>query len=937
VKKKKKSKPATGSVASAPAARAAPAPVAGVRLLSALLLALLLAPAVWLAYLPMTDLPQHLAAASILWNLDDPRYGFSAWYRPAWDQTLYALPYLVTMAFAPFASLELGMRVVVLLALVSLPIGVFALLRALGKPEWLALLSLPLVYNRAFFWGFVSFQLALGFALLALAILVRPPRGWRSELPLALLCALIVITHPYGVLMIGGYLLLWLLFGERQALARHALALSPLLLGALAWSVWAGAHPDPRVIVFSPLLERLDDFEESVLGGYRDASEAHLMIWFLIAWAVLAAARLPWSRQRWRALSHHERLLWVFVAVNLLFFALGPSYTSVVGETHMRHAVIAIALLPALAGRELSPRSARRAIVALALLGIVTIANAWVHLVRFDREARGFDQVVEQIPFGARLLPLIWDSNGEVMRTHPYWHFGAYAQARRGGLLVYTFPRVFKNLPVRMREDAQIPPTPSRLFERASLFDYRAFGYAYDHILVRAGETKGRDNFPEFPYQKVFEAPPWQLWRAAPPSEAPPERVEAERLGTVSLFRPAEPGRGFVFLFSDLSGFDDDLAQAARALAAEGAAVVGVDLPAYLKGLAASDDGCHYVVAELEALSQRLQRELGFEGYRTPLLAGAGAGGTLAYAALAQSPAATVAGAICLDPAPVLGTRVPLCPGAPSQPGESGGFRYGAITEFPGTLRILRPVPGQTRTPGQQLVAALTPLIAQAPAGSRAASLAALPLVEVPAQKTGELFAVIYSGDGGWRDLDKTIAEILAGRGVPVVGVDSLRYFWRAKTPDQVARDLAAILEVYRERWGARKVLLIGYSFGAGILPFAVNRLPEPERASVVQLSLLGLEPTAAFEFHVSGWLGGAGKGPPVLPELLRIDPSLVQCVYGEQEESTLCRAPELAGAERIHTQGGHHFDGDYPALARKILAGAERRLQAGKQGERSS
>ena len=125
----------------------------------------------------MTDLPQHLAVASILWNIDDPRFGFAAFYEVAWDRSLYVLPYLVAMALAPFASLEAGMRVVVVLSLASLPIGVFALLRALGKPEWLALLALPLVYNRAFFWGFVNFQLALGFALLALAILVRPPRG----------------------------------------------------------------------------------------------------------------------------------------------------------------------------------------------------------------------------------------------------------------------------------------------------------------------------------------------------------------------------------------------------------------------------------------------------------------------------------------------------------------------------------------------------------------------------------------------------------------------------------------------------------------------------------------------------------------------------------------------------------------------------------------
>ena len=47
--------------------------------------------------------------------------------------------------------------------------------------------------------------------------------------------------------------------------------------------------------------------------------------------------------------------------------------------------------------------------------------------------------------------------------------------------------------------------------------------------------------------------------------------------------------------------------------------------------------------------------------------------------------------------------------------------------------------------------------------------------------------AVIYSGDGGWRDIDKDIAGALQEKGIPVVGVDSLRYFWSEKTPDQVA------------------------------------------------------------------------------------------------------------------------------------------------------
>ena len=97
-------------------------------------------------------------------------------------------------------------------------------------------------------------------------------------------------------------------------------------------------------------------------------------------------------------------------------------------------------------------------------------------------------------------------------------------------------------------------------------------------------------------------------------------------------------------------------------------------------------------------------------------------------------------------------------------------------------------------------------------------------------------------------------------------------------------------------------------------------------RADVLQISLLGLEPRAPFEIAVSGWLGGVpADAAPVLPELERLELARVQCFYGAEEEQTLCPDPALARAEIVRTSGGHHFDGDYEALARRILAGADR------------
>ena len=932
----------------------ASAPNPGARLLLVLAASLLLAaPALVFAYLPMTDLPQHWAAVRILHSLDDPQYGLAANYVTAWSDTLYLLPYGLALGLAKLLPFEAAMRGTVFLSLLAYPLGVLALLRALGKPVWLGLLALPLVYNRAVFWGALHFNFSLGLALVACAQLATPRRGWRGELAAGATCAAVVLANPYGVLLVLGFAALVFAFGDRRGLPRRWLPLGVLAAGIAAW-LWLGngSFPPGRFF-FEPLASRLTRFDDEILGGYRGHWEDLLLIAWLATWILFSHDSLPMTRRRWRMLAPPARAVCVLpLLCACLYFAL-PTHTAYAKAVHFRFALLAAAWLPLAAGSDVLVRRPRLSRAALAALALATLALAWVQLARFDREARSFEAVLERLPEQPKVLALTFDRDGRVMRTAPYLHFLAYAQARRGGMIAASFVGEFWQLPLREAPGSDRPSSPPDFAWRPKDFDPDGFGAWYDWVIVRARHFGARESLPDTAYELALDAPPWRLYRARPRPAVAPEALEAGRLGKVSLFRAVAPARGFLFLFSDVDGLDPDLVQTAGALAARGTTVVGVDLPQYLHGLAASDDGCHYVVAEIEALSQRLQRELGYERYRSPLLAGVGAGGTLAYAALAQAPAATLGGALSVDPAASLGTRVPLCAGAPSTVVAGQGFAYAPRAELPARLRIATSAPAseglralakadprtewvgaQGATPGARLAVALAPLLTPDGGEPRAASLAGLPLIEIPAQQPGELFAVIYSGDGGWRDLDKTVAEILARRGVPVVGVDSLRYFWHAKTPEQVARDLAAILDSFQGRWGTPHALLVGYSFGAGILPFAFNRLPVSARAAVVQISLLGLEPTAPFEFHVSGWLGGrADDGPAVLPELVRIDPALVQCVYGDEEEQTLCRARELARCERIHTSGGHHFDGDYEGLALKILAGAERRLAAARHG----
>ncbi|MEK0082234.1 virulence factor family protein [Benzoatithermus flavus] len=431
--------------------------------------------------------------------------------------------------------------------------------------------------------------------------------------------------------------------------------------------------------------------------------------------------------------------------------------------------------------------------------------------------------------------------------------------------------------------------------------------------------------------------------------------VDGLNLGHLELIEPEGEPRGLVFLLSDADGLTPGLEAAATKLAGElGVIVAPVDLPGSLRRLEAEaeSDGseCLYLVGDIEEASQRIQAQGKRERYLTPIVAGTGAGAAVAYVALAQSPDATIDGAASDGFSTRIVTQKPFCGEAPPHPAAEGGFAYGPSERpLPGWWRVA--VPPEDATAARSFAAAVASnqekTVLEASAGSDLAArlvlllrppveaaqaesqtVADLPLVELPVAGKGRYMAVIYSGDGGWRDIDKDIAGRLQASGIPVVGVDSLRYFWSAKTPEQVGSDLALILDHYREAWGRPDVVLAGYSFGADILPFAYNRLPPDQKQHVRRLSLLGVSSSADFEIHVTGWLGvNEHEGSlPTLPELRAIPHGLIQCFYGEEEEDPVCARPELADTQLVKTGGGHHFDGNYEKLADEILAGLPQR-----------
>jgi type IV secretory pathway VirJ component len=182
--------------------------------------------------------------------------------------------------------------------------------------------------------------------------------------------------------------------------------------------------------------------------------------------------------------------------------------------------------------------------------------------------------------------------------------------------------------------------------------------------------------------------------------------------------------------------------------------------------------------------------------------------------------------------------------------------------------------------------------------------------------------ALLLTGDGGWASIDRRIAHDFSARGIPVVGLDSRSYLREEHSPEQAARDAARIIRKYTAAWAVQRVAIVGYSRGADMAPFVVNRLPADLRREVTLVALLGPAERANFQFHWADLLTDHSRPSdrPILPELERLRGTPVLCVYGKDEKESLCRLADTSAVRVNQRSGNHHFDGDYDAIASVIL-----------------
>jgi type IV secretory pathway VirJ component len=428
------------------------------------------------------------------------------------------------------------------------------------------------------------------------------------------------------------------------------------------------------------------------------------------------------------------------------------------------------------------------------------------------------------------------------------------------------------------------------------------------------------------------------------------DSVNVAPFGKVYIYKITETPRNVVILISGDGGWKFGVVGFAETFSKMDNLVIGVDILRYYKDLRQRTGDCYNVSADFVQLATVIEKRYNYAEYIPPVIMGYSSGATLVYGILAQSRPGTFKGGISLGFCPDIELPKMLCQiNGLTEKVDIEGKKYfllpdaklgnkwivlhgklDKVCDYNETVDFVK------KTADAELITlpntghgfskwndfmpewkdAFNRLIEKnsndKPVNVNTDYVKNLPIVITNAklQNKDAPVALLVSGDGGWYGFEQSIADKLANHGIPTLGLDAKKYFWKRRTPEETASDMIKALNFYSKEWGRERFLLIGYSLGAEIVPFITSRLPGEMSDKVTLTVLLSPETTTDFEIHVSNMLGIGNRQNTfqVMDEIIKaqIVPTLI--IIGDGEKT---RVPELLTGTSVKIKkipGDHHY-----------------------------
>lgn len=432
--------------------------------------------------------------------------------------------------------------------------------------------------------------------------------------------------------------------------------------------------------------------------------------------------------------------------------------------------------------------------------------------------------------------------------------------------------------------------------------------------------------------------------------------------GYLHLYKPTQTINNAIICVSGDGGWNEGIESIALKIKSPNTLLIGVDVRHMLKYMRESNASCLYPAADFEEMSQFVQKKMGYKTYFTPILLGYSSGATLVYGLLAQAPQNTFKGAIVFGFCPDLDINKPLCAGSGKfeciKRNDNKGYNLGPVSnlsapfismqgtadqicDYASTMAFLKNVPhaqvislpkvGHAYTVEEnwvpqfkQAYSHLLSITQDAPVPNQAEMKIDLPIkiTETLGTAKSDNMVLMISGDGGWTGFDQQIASEFALHGMPVVGLNSLKYFWNKKTPEQTAHDVLMLVDKYSVTWKKENIVLVGYSFGADVMPFIYNRLPGNIKNRIQYVGLLSPSKDTDFEVHVSDLLnfGSSERALKVPAEIEKMDAPHITCFFGKDEDDVPVNELPKQNCRVVFLEGGHHYENSFNMIYKSVL-----------------
>jgi type IV secretory pathway VirJ component len=195
------------------------------------------------------------------------------------------------------------------------------------------------------------------------------------------------------------------------------------------------------------------------------------------------------------------------------------------------------------------------------------------------------------------------------------------------------------------------------------------------------------------------------------------------------------------------------------------------------------------------------------------------------------------------------------------------------------------------------------------------------------AAKAFRASVVLISGDRGWGVVEKGLEAGFTVQRMAVSRVDSSLSFASSRSLEEIAREVEASIE------DRRPVVLVGYSFGADLIPMVWSKLQASFQNRVITIALIAPTHTGSTVIDPTDRYDPSELPMTVLAEHhAKLPADRVMCIFGREERLSgysSCPDRHLSKSHLIEIDGGHELGGHATFIASEIAKFARDRTHS--------